>query len=287
MRLVWHLVWRAMGRRVSPLTPAIGAEVDGLDLGRDLDAGTVTWLRRALLDHLVLFFRDQTLTPEAHLRLAQAFGAIELPAFRTAGMERPEILVLDTDAPKGQGTDRWHADATQREAPPMGSILRAVQLPDSGGDTCFASMYAAYESLSAPMQTFVDGLTAVHTDAMIAKWTAERAGVTVDRETGAAESVHPVVRVHPETGRKLLNVNGNWTSRIVELTEAESRAVLDLLFAAVRSPDVQCRFRWTPNAVAFWDNRAVQHYAVADYTQRRVMQRITIAGDRPRGPTDC
>ena len=275
-----------MSRSVHPLTPTIGAEIDGVDLDRDLDAGTVAWLRQALLDHLVLFFRDQVLTPEAHIRLARAFGEIELPAFRTAGMERPEILVLDTDAPKGQGTDRWHADASQREAPPMGSILRAVQLPDSGGDTCFASMYAAYESLSAPMQAFIDGLTAVNTDAMIAAWTAERAGVTVDRVTGAAESVHPVVRVHPETGRKLLNVNGNWTSRIVELSDAESRAVLDVLFAAVRSPDIQCRFRWTPNAVAFWDNRAVQHYAIADYSQRRLMQRITIAGDRPVGPND-
>lgn len=274
-----------MSPSISPLTPTIGAEVGGVDLGSDLDGRTVAWLRQALLDHLVLFFRDQTLTPEAHLRLAQAFGEIELPAFRTPDMERPEILVLATDAPKGQGTDRWHADATQREAPPMGSILRAVQLPDSGGDTCFASMYAAYDSLSAPMQSFVEGLTALHTDAMIAKWTAERAGVTVDRETGAAESVHPVVRVHPETGRKLLNVNGNWTSRIVELSESESRTVLDALFAAVRSPDIQCRFRWTPNAVAFWDNRVVQHYAVADYSERRIMQRITIAGDRPAGPT--
>jgi taurine dioxygenase len=273
-----------MSRSLRPLTPTVGAEVVGVDLGGELGAETVAWLRQALLDHLVLFFHDQVLTPDDHLRLARAFGEIELPAFRTAGMERPEILVLDTDAPKGQGTDRWHADATQRAAPPMGSILRAVQLPESGGDTCFASMYAAYDSLSAPMQAFVDGLTAVHTDAMIAAWTAERAGVTVDRVTGAAESVHPVVRVHPETGRKLLNVNGNWTSRIVELGEAESRAVLDVLFAAVRSPDVQCRFRWTENAVAFWDNRAVQHYAVADYTERRVMQRITIAGDRPVGP---
>jgi taurine dioxygenase len=273
-----------MIRAIRPSTPTIGAEIEGVDLAGDLDGDTVAWLRQALLDHLVLFFRDQALTPDSHLRLARAFGDIELPAFRTADMERPEILVLATDAPKGQGTDRWHADATQREAPPMGSILRAVQLPESGGDTCFASMYAAYESLSAPMQAFVDGLTAVHTDAMIAAWTAERAGVTVDRETGAAESVHPIVRVHPETGRKLLNVNGNWTSRVVELTEAESRTLLDLLFAAVRSPDIQCRFRWTPNAVAFWDNRAVQHYAVADYSQPRVMQRITIAGDRPVGP---
>jgi taurine dioxygenase len=272
-----------VSRSVSPLTPTIGAEVAGVDLEADLDGGTIAWLRQALLDHLVLFFRDQHLTPDGHLRLARAFGEIELPAFRTAEMERPEILVLDTDAPKGQGTDRWHADASQREAPPMGSILRAVQLPDSGGDTCFASMYAAYDSLSPSMQAFVDGLTAVNTDAMIAAWTAERTGVTVDRVTGAAESVHPVVRVHPETGRKLLNVNGNWTSRIVELSEAESRTLLDVLFAAVQSPDVQCRFRWTPDAVAFWDNRAVQHYAVADYTQRRVMQRVTIAGDRPIG----
>ena len=272
---------------VEPLTPTIGAEVQGVDLGRPLAAETVAALRRALLDHLVLFFHDQELTDDDHLRFGRAFGEIDLPAYRTEGMDRPEILVIDMDAPKGQDTDSWHADATYRPEPPMGSILRAVRLPpDGGGDTCFASMYAAYDALSPALRGLVDGLHAVHTMALVAERTRDNAAVRPNEDVagGYPSFVHPVVRVHPETGRKLLNVNANWTSRIAELGEAESRAVLDLLLHHLRSPDHQCRFRWRPGSIAFWDNRAVQHFAVADYRQRRVMRRVTLAGDRPRGP---
>jgi taurine dioxygenase len=169
----------------------------------------------------------------------------------------------------------------------MGSILRAVTLPSAGGDTCFASMGAAYESLSPVLRSFVDPLHAEHTDAMVRTLTADMSAVSQGPPRPAVSTVHPVVALHPETGRKLLNVNGNWTSRIVELAEAESRMILDMLFAAVRSPDVQCRFRWTAGAVAFWDNRAVQHYAVADYRERRVMQRVTVVGETPVGPFEA
>jgi taurine dioxygenase len=282
---------------IEPLTPTIGAEVRGLDLRRPLPPETVAGVRRALLDHLVLFFRDQPLTVDEHVRFAGYFGEIDLPPFRSPGADRPELTILDQTEPKGQGADSWHADYTHRAEPPMGSILRAVQLPaDGGGDTCFASMYAAYDDLSAALRDFVDGLHAVNTLQMMAERARERTPeVSLADATDGAEGaaggypsfVHPVVRVHPETGRRLLNVNANWTSRIVELSETESRAVLDLLLQHLRSPDYQCRFRWRPHSVAFWDNRAVQHFAVADYGQRRVMHRITLAGDRPRGPQEA
>lgn len=278
----------ATGLVVEPVTPTIGAEVRGVNLREPLDTATVAAIRRALLDHLVLFFRDQPMDVDEHMRFARYFGEIDMPPFVSAGAPRPEVTVLDQTEPKGQGADSWHADYTHRPEPPMGSILRAVQLPPSGGDTCFASMYAAYEDLSPPLREFVDGLQANNTLELM----AERAKIrTPDAKLfdvgdgGYPSFTHPVVRVHPETGRKLLNVNANWTNRIVGLREAESTAILQFLLQHVRSPDYQCRFRWTPDAVAFWDNRAVQHFAVADYGERRVMQRVTIQGDRPYGIT--
>jgi taurine dioxygenase len=273
---------------IEPLTPTIGAEVRGLDLRRPLPPETVAAVRRALLDHLVLFFRDQPLTIDEHVRFATSFGDVDLPPFKSPGADRPELTILDQTDPKGQGADSWHADYTHREQPPMASVLRAVQLPaGGGGDTCFASMYAAYEDLSPAMRDFLDGLHAVNTLQMMAERARERTpdvSLIEDATAGYPSFVHPVVRVHPETGRRLLNVNANWTSRIAELSETESRALLDMLLQHLRSPDYHCRFRWRPHSIAFWDNRAVQHFAVADYRERRVMHRITLAGDRPRGP---
>jgi taurine dioxygenase len=272
---------------VRPLTPTIGAEVAGIDLAGPLDEADVARLRALLVEHQVLFFRDQQLSPDAHVALARRFGEIDIPTFQSEASDRPEVLVIDQTDARGQGTDRWHADGTQRAEPPMASILHALQLPPLGGDTCFASMSAAYDTLSPPMQAFVDGLTAVHTLKMVAERTRGMTQVKLndDIDGGYPSCEHPVVRIHPESGRKTLNVNSNWTSHIVGLSEAESDAVLSLLLDHVRSPDLQVRFRWTPGAVAFWDNRAVQHAAVADYDQRRVMQRVTVLdGDRPRGP---
>jgi taurine dioxygenase len=269
------------------LTPTIGAEVHGLDLRQPLDDRTVAELRAGLLEHLVLFFRDQDISVEDHRRFAASFGEIDTPPFRSLGTDDPDLTVLDMSAPKGLGADVWHADFTHRPEPPMGSVLRAVELPRSGGDTCFASMYAAYDALSAPMRRFLDGLSAVHTLAITAE-RAKRTGPPVvlaeDSAGGYPSFVHPVVRVHPETGRKMLNVNANWTASIEGLSDAESSCLLQFLLQHVRSPEFQCRFRWEPNSIAFWDNRSVQHYAVADYTERRLMQRFTIKGDRPFGP---
>ncbi len=270
---------------VDSLTAAIGAEVRGVDLSAELDPETVAVLRQALLDHLVLFFRDQSMTTEEHIRFARYFGEIDLPLFRTTASPRPEVIVLDQVAPKGQGADSWHADNTYMPSPPMGSILRAVVLPPVGGDTCFASMYAAYEALSPAMQAVLDGLGAVHSLEQMVQRTKHVANARLrDSLEEWLPVVHPVVRVHPETGRRLLNVNANWTAAIDGFTPDESEALLGFLLGHLKNPEFQCRFHWSPGAVAFWDNRAVQHYAVADYTSRRVMERVTVAGDRPVGP---
>ncbi len=270
---------------VDTLTAAIGAEIRGVDLSGELDGATVQVLRRALLDHLVLFFRDQTMTTDDHIRFARYFGEIDLPLFRTTSSPRPEIIVLDQVAPKGQGADSWHADNTYMENPPMGSILRAVVLPPVGGDTCFASMYAAYDALSPALRSILDGLGAVHSLEQMVERTKHVANASLrDSLDQWPPVVHPVVRVHPETGRKLLNVNANWTVSIAGFSEPESDTLLGFLLGHLKNPEFQCRFHWSPGAVAFWDNRAVQHYAVADYTSRRVMERVTITGDTPVGP---
>lgn len=272
---------------VERATSAIGADVRGVDLSAPLDGETAAFLRRALIDHLVLFFRDQKkLTVDEHVRFGRYFGEIDMPLFRTKSSERPEVLVLDQVAPKGEGADSWHADNTYMETPPMGSILQALILPPVGGDTCFASMYAAYEALSPAMQRFLDGLKAMHSLEQMVERTKHVAGASLRDSLSQWPPVeHPVVRVHPESGRKLLNVNANWTAMIAGLGRPESDALLGFLFEHVKSPEFQVRLHWNANDVAFWDNRAVQHYAVADYTSRRMMQRITITGDRPVGPS--
>jgi taurine dioxygenase len=274
------------GLSIKPSTATIGADIRGIDLSRELDTDTVRMLRTALNDHLVLFFREQPmLSVDEHVRFGRYFGEIDLPLFRTKSSERPEVLVLDQVAPKGEGADSWHADNTYMQTPPMGSILQARLLPEFGGDTCFSSMVAAYDALSPAMRGFLDGLTATHSLEQMVERTKHVAGTSLRDSLSAWPPVsHPVVRIHPETGRKMLNVNTNWTQSIDGLTHEESRMLLDFLFAHVKSPEFQVRLRWNAGDVAFWDNRAVQHYAVADYTTRRVMQRVTITGDRPFGP---
>ena len=205
--------------------------------------------------------------------------------FENTSSEQPDLTVIDMVSPKGSGTDVWHADSTFMREPPLGAVLRAVQIPAVGGDTCFASMYAAYDALSPSMQRQLDGLTAIHSTAHVMALVRRLDNATVKTSSEDIPTVtHPVVRVHPETGRKLLFVSSNWVERIVELDEAESTALLNFLYEHVKTPEFQCRFRWDVNSVAFWDNRACQHYAVADYDERRVMHRVLLAGDRPYGP---
>jgi taurine dioxygenase len=266
---------------ITPITAAIGAEVSGLDLRHELSDVDVKVLRQALLDHLVLFFRDQPITDDEQLAFALRFGPMHVSPLQTVHQDAPEIVVLDQVHPQGEGADEWHSDNTFLAEPPMGSILRAVQLPDVGGDTCFASMYAAYEGLSPAMRTFVDGLRAVHDITNPLKKAIRDGHSTLD--LGAMQEKcppveHNVVVTHPETGRKALFVNRNSTTHIVGLTDREQDVLLPFLFDHVRSPEYQCRFHWDEGSIAFWDNRAVQHYAVADYHERRIMHRATIAG---------
>ena len=250
---------------VTPLTPAIGAIVSGVDLREPLDPPVVDELKSILLDRLVLLFRDQDISTEQQMTFAQHFGPVLVP---TRASPVPKVTVLDKASPEGR-EDYWHADGSQLAEPPFGAVLRAVQLPTCGGDTCFSSMYAAYDTLSSPVRDLLDGLTALHSFNM-----------------SVEKCVHPVVRVHPETGRKLLNVNSSKTVRILELQEQESDTLLSFLFEHITSPKFQCRLHWEPNSIAFWDNRAVQHYPVSDYTERRIMYRVQIEGDKPFGPMD-
>jgi taurine dioxygenase len=275
---------QGIGLAIRPLTATIGAEVEGVDLGSPLDPASLGALGEALRDHLVLFFRDQAITPQQHVAFARHFGPISVAPFGPKHPDFPEITVLDQVAPRGEGADSWHTDNTFMPEPPLGSILRAVQLPAVGGDTCFASMYAAYEALSPTLQATLSPLRATHDLSQMLRKAIANGQATdnlEDMQRRWPPISHPVVRTNPATGRKALFVNGNWTIRIEGLTERESDLLLGFLFEHVRSPEFQCRFRWEPNSVAFWDNRWVQHYAVADYTERRVMHRATIAGDRP------
>jgi len=270
--------------QVEALTPAIGAEISGVDLRVQLTPAEVSAIRAALNEHLVLFFCDQDITAEQHVAFGRAFGQLAQLPFMTAHGDTPDVLVLDQTDARGEGTDVWHSDNTFMAEPPMGSILRAVTLPETGGDTCFASAFAAYEALSSPMQAMLEGLTATHD--LSATLERANAGGHTNYDVAAilAKSPpveHPVVRTHPESGRKGLFVNRNSTTRLVGLSERENEVLFPFLCDHIRSPEFQCRFRWRPNSTAFWDNRSAQHLAVADYRERRVMHRVTIAGDKP------
>jgi taurine dioxygenase len=265
---------------VAPLTPVIGAEVSGLDLSRELTDQQLDEVRHAFLTHHVLVFRDQLITAEQHKRFAGYFG--ELRHNQLAELDGADPIVLEVSADKDSkfvsGED-WHTDGTADEEPSLGSMLYVTRTPEigCGGDTLWANMHMAYEMLSPPMKEFLDGLTAVH-DGLI-PWQGYQPppGFVVPK------SEHPVVARHPETGRKLLFVNAGFTSHIVQLSRAESRAVLDLLFEHVKSPILSCRVRWTPNTLVFWDNRCTQHHAVWDYfPYSRYGERVTINGTRPQ-----
>lgn len=269
---------------ILPVTPTIGAEIRGVDLAKPLSRDVVDAIRDALHAHLVLFFREQRLADADQIAFARHFGEIQVPPLKTRYVDHPEINVLDQASPRGDGADNWHADHTYTERPALGSILRAVKVPRFGGDTAFASMYAAWDALSEPMRRMLDGLTAVH-DITRSATRGIRAG-HVTQSLGEIQRRlppvrHPVIRTHPVTKRKLVFVNANSTTRICELPDAESEAILRFLFEHVRTPEFQVRFRWDEQSLVFLDNRCTQHYAVPDYDERRILHRVTIAGDVP------
>jgi taurine dioxygenase len=270
------------------ITAAIGAVLEGLDLRRPLAAEEIRVVRQSLLEHGVVFFRGQDLSDARMHAFVSHFGTPIPEPFAGPGIQSQEPVGRWDLGKTKRATSVWHSDTTFVEAPPGLTALRAVKLPPVGGDTCWASMSAAYDALSEPFRRMLDGLTAVHsmvpTLMRMGVFAGER-GAT-NAQLHGAERVHPVITVHPETGRKVIFVSEAWTTRIVELEPAESAHVLALLFEHVKSPDFSMRWRWTPNDVALWDNRTVQHYAVPDYQGERVMQRVVLAGDRPQAPGD-
>jgi taurine dioxygenase len=269
------------------LAGALGADVHGIDLTQPLTTETANVIRRGLLEHLVLFFREQEmLTLEQHMALAKHFGDPEPTPFFRPGVDTPAgLLILDQTDPAGSEAAHFHADNTFRPVPPLGAILQAHLIPETGGDTCFASMYAAYDGLSRRMQTYLDGLEAFHSYAQMMERLSRKGLVKPGLSLSDYPPVkHPVVACHPETGRKLLFVNYNWTTHIDGVSADESAAILNYLYEHIKSPEFQCRLRWNKGDVVFWDNRVTQHYAVPDYKERRLIHRISIL---PRAHADC
>lgn len=276
-----------MTLNIQALGPAIGARVSGITLAQPLSDATRDELLAALLQHHVLFFEDQPITPQQQRDLAARFGELHIHPIYPHVEDVPEIIVLDTSTANLPDNDNWHTDVTFIQQPPMGALLSAKQLPPSGGDTLWSSGIAAYEALSEPFQRLLAGLTAEHD--MIKSFPAHRFARTPEERTrweaGKLNNppvTHPVVRTHPVSGRKGLFVSEGFTTRIHELTAKESEAVLKLLTEHLAKPEFTVRWRWKANDFAFWDNRLTLHYATADYLpHRRVMHRATILGDRP------
>ena len=269
---------------VEPIAGALGAEISGVDLGAELDDATIAEIRRALLDHCVIFFRDQEFDAEQHKRLARRFGAIFVHPNYVGMQADPEIVMIRREPGDTRvvGED-WHTDTTMMATPPMGAILYALEVPPYGGDTLFANQYRAYDALSDGMKRLISGLRAVHSDRLVA---GPQSRASVGRTTKARHdeswretvNTHPIVTTHPETGRKVLFVNVSYTVGIEGLTDDESRPLLHFLMEHGNRPEFTCRFRWTKGAVAFWDNRCVKHLAINDAgPYRRLMRRVQIA----------
>ncbi len=270
--------------KVRPIAGALGAEIKGVDIARPLKHEVVSEIRRAFLDHLVIFFRNQKLTPQEQLAFAQQFGQpMEYPQMK--GLPECPLItaVIKLEHERVNFGGVWHSDTTYLERPPMASMLYAVEIPPYGGDTLFANQYMAYETLSEGLKKTLDGLVGINTSTKpeVAKTREDRL-----REAGAELKVlgaaHPVIRTHPETGRKVLYVNNAHTTHFEGWTEQESRSLLEYLFEHQARPELTCRFRWGQGSLSLWDNRCAQHNPVNDYQGfRRTMHRITLAGDEP------
>ena len=267
---------------VRPVTPTIGAEIFGVELGSAISNQQFDDIHTALLEHVVIFFRDQKMTPEQHKDFGRRFGKLHMhPASPNLVDGHPEILLIKADQnSKRVAGEVWHSDVSCDAEPPMGSILYMLEPPSNGGgDTMFANMYTAYDTLSESVKRFLEGLTAVHDGEHVYRG---RYQYTKDPNKVFPRSAHPVVRTHPETGRKALFVNRGFTTRIEQLRDNESTALLAMLYDHAETPEYQCRFKWAPGSVAFWDNRAAIHHAMWDYQPlSRLAHRVTISGDKP------
>jgi len=269
--------------KVRRLSPVIGAHVEGIDLARPLGNQQFQEIHDALMAHLVLFFPGQRLTVGQHTAFSRRFGEPMIhPAAKQEIEGHPEIRVVRADENSRQvAGDGWHSDLSCEANPPMGSALYITEVPpDSGGDTLFANMYAAFEALAPPIRAMLRGLTAIHSSAHV--YSAPLYDKAGEKRIPQAE--HPVVRVHPVTGRECLFVNAGFTTRIVGFSKLESDALLAMLFRHCEAPRFQCRVHWGDGGLLLWDNRCAQHHAVFDYwPHRRYGHRVTIAGDKPIG----
>lgn len=251
---------------ITRLAGSLGAEIRGVTLGQP-EPELLEQVSAALLEHLVLFFPEQHLTPEQHIAFGRQFGTLEAHPNLNNPFTKDYPEIFELAASHGGLADEWHSDITFAEHPSIMSILNMIQAPAVGGDTMWASAYAAYEALSAPLRDLCDGLTALHDAAPHG-----RRDMTF---------IHPVVRVHPVTGRKCLFVNEHFTRRIVEMSHLESAHLLDYLTRWVASPRFTVRYRWQSGTVAMWDNRCTQHFVLSDFDEQRIIQRVTILGDNP------
>ena len=277
---------------VRRLSGALGAEISDIDLSRPLDDAVIAELRQALLDHLVIFFRDQELAPATLRDIGRRFGDLHVHEFMPGLPDCAEVMpVVKTGDDKLNFGGTWHSDVTYHETPPLGSILYGMEIPEVGGDTMFANMYLGYETLSDGLKSLLEGRRAVHSAAPIYgaqgfynsdDYQKNGAAPVQRNDLAIGEVEHPIFRTHPETGRKSVYVNQAFTVRISGMNERESAGLLAHIYSHVITPEFTCRFRWAPGSVAFWDNRCVQHYALNDYPgMTRRMHRVTVMGDRP------
>ena len=278
-----------MALQVRPLTPIIGAVIEGIDLGAPPDDEQIREVHAALMAHRVVFFRDQRLTPAQQSRLASRFGRLRVAqkAAFDVSEEAPEVAVLLNDRERAPNVNHYHADGIFRRIPEFGAMLYAVETPAAGGDTIFVNTQAAYEALSPGMRAYLDGKTACNdfmklhgSPAKARSWQGDNAARMARMREQNPPVVHPMVRTHPVTGGKSLWISESFTTHVLDVPAAESLGLLEMLFRHCSLPEFQCRFRWQPGSLAFWDNRATLHYAVADYwPQRRLMHRVTIETD--------
>jgi taurine dioxygenase len=269
---------------VKPISKSLGAELYGVDLCKDLSTEIYAEIRRLLIKHQVIFFRDQDISPQQHKSLAESFGPLQThPAYETVE-GYPEITILESTAKKPSKIEVWHSDMTFRKHPPLGSVLRAKICPPKGGDTMWASMSAAYDGLSKGLQEFLSTLNAEHDFSYGFKESLAEPGGK-ERLAKAVEDnppvLHPVIRTHPESNQKVIFVNALFTTKITGLPEKESSAILEFLYDHIISQEYTCRFHWEPNSIAIWDNRSTQHKPINDYfPAHRLLERIAIDGDK-------
>ena len=279
------LVDSPFGFELEHLSPVIGTVVHGIDLRVVPNEDVAEWLAGLLVERKVIFFRDQAISQAEHIAFARCFGDLEVHPFTPNSESHPEIIHLDNDRDRPPRINVWHSDVTWRDEPSLGSILRAIEVPDVGGDTLFANMEAAYDKLDDATKAEFQGRRAVHDNEVFLSGMYSR-GVSEEKVAQMRRdfppTTHPVFRTHPVSGKKAIYVNSTFTRTLEGVPEEEAALLLEPLYRAAWNPDIQCRFKWQKHSIAFWDNRSTQHFAAADYWPAvRKMERVTVLGDRP------